>query len=75
MPGAEEVLLSSKTQEILNWAIWARRNGLCPCCEAELVCTATGRLDEAEFDGSTRSLGNAVQDSCTAIQQQAAAVK
>jgi hypothetical protein len=42
--------LSVRTQEIHIRATWARRNGLCPCCQDTPVCTALGRLDGAEYD-------------------------
>lgn len=47
---AQRKPLSARTQEIHMRAVWARRNGLCPCCQAEPVCTASGRLEGAEFD-------------------------
>ena len=42
--------LSRKTQELHVRVVWSRRNGICPCCQVEPVCTETGRLDGAEFD-------------------------
>jgi hypothetical protein len=42
--------LSRKAQEIHIRATWARRNGLCPCCQSEPVCSDTGRREGAEFD-------------------------
>ncbi len=42
--------LSSRAQDLHIRATWARRNGLCPCCQSEPVCTDTGRLQGAEFD-------------------------
>ncbi len=42
--------LSTRTREIHIRATWARRNGLCPCCQTVPVCTADGRLETAEFD-------------------------
>jgi hypothetical protein len=42
--------LSRKAQDIHLRATWSRRNGLCPCCQAEPVCIDTGRLQGAEFD-------------------------
>ena len=42
--------LSRRTQEIHILAIGSRRNGLCPCCQVEPVCSGTERLASAEFD-------------------------
>jgi hypothetical protein len=42
--------LSKRTQGIHIRATWARRNGLCPCCQAEPVCTDSGKLEGSEFD-------------------------
>jgi hypothetical protein len=42
--------LSAKRQEIHIRATWARRNGLCPCCQETPVCNAVSRLDGGEFD-------------------------
>ena len=42
--------LSKRAQEIHVRATWSRRNGLCPCCQAEPICTEFGRVGEAEFD-------------------------
>lgn len=42
--------LSPGTQAIHVRATWARRNGFCPCCQTEPVCTESERLEGAEFD-------------------------
>ncbi len=42
--------LSKRSQEVHIRATWARRNGLCPCCQETPVCDSAGRLDEAEYD-------------------------
>jgi hypothetical protein len=42
--------LSRRAQELHVRVIWARRNGYCPCCQLEPVCSDTGRLLGAEFD-------------------------
>ena len=42
--------LSKRAQAVHIRAIWARRNGLCPCCQDTPVCTATGKLEGAESD-------------------------
>jgi hypothetical protein len=42
--------LSKRSQEVHIRATWARRNGLCPCCQETPVCDATGRLEGAEYD-------------------------
>lgn len=42
--------LSRRAQEIHILAIGSRRNGLCPCCQVEPVCSGTERLASAEFD-------------------------
>jgi hypothetical protein len=42
----------ARTQAIHVGATWAsaRRNGVCPGCQTEPVCTDTERLESAEFD-------------------------
>jgi len=42
--------LSRRAQEIHILAIGSRRNGLCPCCQLEPVCSSNERLNGAEFD-------------------------
>ena len=42
--------LSKRAQQLHVLATWTRRNGLCPCCQSEPVCTETGRNETAEFD-------------------------
>ena len=42
--------LSTRSQEIHVRATRARRNGFCPCCQVEPVCTEAERLEGAEFD-------------------------
>jgi hypothetical protein len=42
--------LSKRSMEIHVQVIARRRNGICPCCQIEPVCTEGGRLDGAEFD-------------------------
>lgn len=42
--------LSKRSMEIHVQVIARRRNGICPCCQTQEVCTEGGRLDGAEFD-------------------------
>lgn len=42
--------ISKRTEEIHIRATWARRNGLCPCCQETPVVNASGRLEGAEVD-------------------------
>jgi hypothetical protein len=42
--------LSKRTQQIHLRVIWARRNGLCPCCQETQVCDENGRVGESEYD-------------------------
>jgi hypothetical protein len=55
--------LSKRTQGIHIRATWARRNGLCPCCQAEPVCTDSGRLEGSEFDHWLGNPGERERDS------------
>lgn len=52
--------LSRRTQEIHLRATWARRNGLCPCCQETPVCDESGRLEGSEFDHWYARLQNCV---------------
>jgi hypothetical protein len=42
--------LSPRTQDIHLRVTWARRNGLCPCCQQTAVCDALGRVGDSEYD-------------------------
>jgi hypothetical protein len=42
--------LSKRTEALHIRVITARRNGLCPCCQATPVCNEHGRLIGAEYD-------------------------
>jgi hypothetical protein len=54
--------LSRRAQELHQRAIWSRRNGLCPCCQTEPVCTETGKLQGSEFDhGYSRNQNRVTQ--------------
>ena len=42
--------LSEWTKTIYVRVSWLRRNGLCPCCQEEPVCSESTRIQGAEFD-------------------------
>src|SRR3569833_2214324 len=42
--------VSKRTEEVHIRATWARRNGLCPCCQETPAVDASSRLEGAEVD-------------------------
>ena len=42
--------VSSKTEALHIRVTFSRRNGLCPCCQQNAVCTETNRLQGSEVD-------------------------